>query len=30
MAPITCTTEVARPPEVFTWVTDPSRFVEWQ
>jgi uncharacterized protein YndB with AHSA1/START domain len=31
MAPITCTTEVARPPEeVFVYVTDPARFVEWQ
>jgi uncharacterized protein YndB with AHSA1/START domain len=31
MAPITTTTEVARPPaEVFAYVTDPSRFVEWQ
>jgi uncharacterized protein YndB with AHSA1/START domain len=29
--PITCTTEVARPPqEAFAYVTDPSRFVEWQ
>jgi uncharacterized protein YndB with AHSA1/START domain len=31
MAPISTTTEVDRPPEeVFTYVTDPSRFVEWQ
>ena len=31
MAPISTTTEVARPPaEVFAYVTDPSRFVEWQ
>jgi uncharacterized protein YndB with AHSA1/START domain len=31
MAPITCTIEVARPPEeVFGYVTDPTRFVEWQ
>jgi uncharacterized protein YndB with AHSA1/START domain len=31
MAPITTKTEVARPPaEVFAYVTDPSRFVEWQ
>jgi uncharacterized protein YndB with AHSA1/START domain len=31
MAPITTTTEVARPPEeVFAYVTDPTRFVEWQ
>jgi uncharacterized protein YndB with AHSA1/START domain len=31
MAPIATTTEVARPPaEVFAYVTDPSRFVEWQ
>ena len=31
MAPITTTTEVARPPEeVFAYVTDPARFVEWQ
>ena len=31
MAPITATTDVARPPaEVFAYVTDPSRFVEWQ
>ena len=31
MAPISTTTEVARPPaEVFAYVTDPTRFVEWQ
>jgi uncharacterized protein YndB with AHSA1/START domain len=31
MAPITTSTEVARPPEdVFAYVTDPARFVEWQ
>jgi uncharacterized protein YndB with AHSA1/START domain len=31
MAPITTATEVARPPEqVFAYVTDPTRFVEWQ
>jgi uncharacterized protein YndB with AHSA1/START domain len=31
MAPITSTVEVARPPEaVFTYVTDPARFGEWQ
>jgi len=31
MAPITATAEVARRPEaVFTYVTDPSRFGEWQ
>jgi uncharacterized protein YndB with AHSA1/START domain len=31
MAPIINTVEVARPPEeVFPYVTDPSRFVEWQ
>lgn len=31
MAPITTTTEVDRPPnEVFGYVTDPTRFVEWQ
>jgi uncharacterized protein YndB with AHSA1/START domain len=31
MAPITTSTEVARPPEeVFAYVTDPSRFAEWQ
>ena len=31
MAPITATAEVARPPAaVFTYVTDPSRFGEWQ
>jgi hypothetical protein len=31
MAPITCTTEVARPPEeAFGYVTDPTRFGEWQ
>lgn len=31
MAPITASTEVARPPEeVFAYVTDPSRFAEWQ
>ena len=31
MAPITVTTEVARPPEdVFVYVTDPSTFPEWQ
>jgi uncharacterized protein YndB with AHSA1/START domain len=31
MAPITSTTEVSRPPEeVFAYVTDPGRFIEWQ
>ncbi len=31
MAPITASVEVACPPEtVFTYVTDPSRFGEWQ
>ena len=31
MAPISTTMEVARPPaEVFAYVTDPTRFVEWQ
>lgn len=31
MAPITTTSEVARPPaEVFAYVTDPTRFGEWQ
>jgi uncharacterized protein YndB with AHSA1/START domain len=31
MAPISSTTEVARSPEeVFAYVTDPTRFVEWQ
>ena len=31
MAPITTTTEVARgPEEVFAYVTDPTRFEEWQ
>jgi uncharacterized protein YndB with AHSA1/START domain len=31
MAPITTTTEVDRPvDEVFAYVTDPTRFVEWQ
>jgi hypothetical protein len=31
MAPITTTTEVDRPPqEVFSYVTDPTQFVEWQ
>jgi uncharacterized protein YndB with AHSA1/START domain len=31
MAPISTTTEVARPPaEVFAYITDPSRFAEWQ
>jgi uncharacterized protein YndB with AHSA1/START domain len=31
MAPITCTVEVARPPdETFAYVTDPTRFAEWQ
>lgn len=31
MAPITATVEVARPPQdTFDYVTDPSRFVEWQ
>jgi uncharacterized protein YndB with AHSA1/START domain len=31
MAPITCATEVDRPPaDVFAYVTDPSHFVEWQ
>ena len=31
MAPITRTIDVARPPEeAFAYVTDPTRFVEWQ
>jgi uncharacterized protein YndB with AHSA1/START domain len=31
MAPIRTTTEVASPPEdVFAYVTDPTRFAEWQ
>src|SRR5215211_688366 len=31
MPPIVSTIEVARPPdEVFSYVTDPSRFAEWQ
>jgi uncharacterized protein YndB with AHSA1/START domain len=31
MAPITCAVDVDRPPEeVFTYVTDPARFPEWQ
>lgn len=31
MAPIITSIEVARPPgEVFAYVTDPTRFVEWQ
>jgi uncharacterized protein YndB with AHSA1/START domain len=31
MAPLPTTIEVARPPEqVFAYVTDPTRFVEWQ
>ena len=31
VAPIVTTVEIARPPdEVFAYVTDPSRFVEWQ
>jgi len=31
MTPIVSTVEIARPPEeVFTYVTDPSRFAEWQ
>ena len=31
MSPITTTTEVDRAPaEVFNYVTDPTRFVEWQ
>jgi uncharacterized protein YndB with AHSA1/START domain len=31
MAPITTITEIARPPEeVFAYVTDPTRFAEWQ
>src|SRR6266540_3458483 len=31
MAPIVITVEIARPPdEVFSYVTDPSRFAEWQ
>lgn len=31
MPPITCSAEVARPPEkVFAYTTDPSRFGEWQ
>jgi uncharacterized protein YndB with AHSA1/START domain len=31
MSPIVLTSEIARPPdEVFSYVTDPSRFAEWQ
>jgi uncharacterized protein YndB with AHSA1/START domain len=31
VAPIVTTVEIARPPDqVFAYVTDPSRFVEWQ
>lgn len=31
MPPIVLTIEIARPPdEVFSYVTDPSRFAEWQ
>ena len=31
MAPIVSSIEIARPPdEVFSYVTDPSRFAEWQ
>ena len=31
MRPIVLTIEIARPPdEVFSYVTDPSRFAEWQ
>ena len=31
MAPITTTTEIDRAPaDVFDYVTDPTRFVEWQ
>lgn len=31
MAPIVTSVEIARPPdEVFAYVTDPSRFAEWQ
>jgi uncharacterized protein YndB with AHSA1/START domain len=31
MAPIVSTIEIARPPEeVFAYITDPSRFPEWQ
>ena len=31
MPPIVLTIEIARPPdEVFAYVTDPSRFPEWQ
>ena len=31
MPPIVSSVEIARPPdEVFTYVTDPSRFPEWQ
>ncbi len=31
MAPIVLNIEIARPPdEVFSYVTDPSRFAEWQ
>jgi uncharacterized protein YndB with AHSA1/START domain len=31
MSPIMSTIEIARPPdEVFSYVTDPSRFAEWQ
>jgi uncharacterized protein YndB with AHSA1/START domain len=31
MSPIVSTIEIARPPEeVFSYVTDPSRFAEWQ
>jgi uncharacterized protein YndB with AHSA1/START domain len=30
MAPITCATDVDRPPaDVFAYVTDPTHFVEW-
>ena len=31
MSPIVLTIEIARPPnEVYSYVTDPSRFTEWQ
>ena len=31
MPPIVSTIEISRPPdEVFSYVTDPSRFAEWQ
>ena len=31
MAPVVCEVSIARPPaEVFAYVTDPSRFGEWQ